>query len=252
VKYNLNRQKVDERDHIFQPTDVDLDKEFDLEPSFPETPYNQLKLGSCTSQMGAAMVAVDQAKQGVPYLRPSRLWIYWNNRYRMGGWQATFQDTGSTIRDTMKSLADGWVPETKWKYKDDPITYTIPAPRFPWMKVEQKAVVYESVPQDEKSISSALDQGLVIGFGIMVYESFESASVAKTGIVPNPDTKRETLLGGHAITICGKKVIDGKKYFKFRNSWSEKWGDKGYGYLPAEFVLDPNMSSDFWVLRSIA
>ena len=40
---------------------------------------------------------------------------------------------------------------------------------------------------------------------------------------------------GHAMAIVGYKkdiTIAGGGYFIVRNSWGEKWGDRGYGYLP--------------------
>ena len=90
--------------------------------------------------------------------------------------------------------------------------------------------------------------GFPIVFGISVYESFESEEVAKTGIVQLPE-KTEKMLGGHAIVIVG---YDQEKHlFIFRNSWGEDWGDKGYGYLPFEYVCDKDLASDFWVVNKV-
>jgi len=55
----------------------------------------------------------------------------------------------------------------------------------------------------------------------------------KTGIVPMPK-KFETSLGGHAISPVG--YDDKKKLIKFKNSWSVKWGQKGYGFLPYTYI----------------
>ena len=33
----------------------------------------------------------------------------------------------------------------------------------------------------------------------------------------------------------------------FRNSWGPSWGDKGYGWLPYEYVLR-GLAIDWWVL----
>ncbi|MCM8827501.1 MAG: C1 family peptidase [Candidatus Omnitrophica bacterium] len=64
-------------------------------------------------------------------------------------------------------------------------------------------------------------------------EVFEGMLKTKTGFVPMPN-KGENSLGGHAI--CSVGYDDTKKIIKFKNSWSEKWGDKGYGFLPYEYI----------------
>ena len=57
------------------------------------------------------------------------------------------------------------------------------------------------------------------------------------------------MLGGHAIVIVG--YDEEKRLFTFRNSWGEDWGDKGYGYLPYDYVCDKDLASDFWVITKI-
>src|SRR3989339_381118 len=54
-----------------------------------------------------------------------------------------------------------------------------------------------------------------------------------TGIVPMPK-KNESSLGGHAI--CPVGYDDKKQVIKFKNSWSEEWGQKGYGFLPYAYI----------------
>jgi len=41
---------------------------------------------------------------------------------------------------------------------------------------------------------------------------------------------------GHAVYCCGWVNLLGKEYLEFVNSWGNKWGDKGFGYLPKEYV----------------
>ncbi|MCK5592358.1 MAG: C1 family peptidase, partial [Candidatus Pacebacteria bacterium] len=62
---------------------------------------------------------------------------------------------------------------------------------------------------------------------------FEGMMKTKTGIVPMPK-KNEGALGGHAI--CSVGYDDKKKLVKFKNSWSDKWGKKGYGFLPYAYI----------------
>jgi hypothetical protein len=45
--------------------------------------------------------------------------------------------------------------------------------------------------------------------------------------------RRETAGGGHAVCVVGYRR-DGT--FIIRNSWSEKWGDKGFAYASADYI----------------
>ena len=61
--------------------------------------------------------------------------------------------------------------------------------------------------------------------------------------IPN---QGEELLGGHAVALVG--FDDNRSVFIVRNSWGEEWGDKGYFYMPYEFILNPQFASDFWTI----
>jgi len=67
--------------------------------------------------------------------------------------------------------------------------------------------------------------------GIMVFKGL--MNTGKTGIVPMPE-RFDRILGGHAI--CPVGYDDKKKLIKFKNSWSTNWGQKGYGFLPYEYI----------------
>ena len=86
-------------------------------------------------------------------------------------------------------------------------------------------------------------------FGFTVYESLESVTVAKTGIVPIPGAS-ERSVGGHAVLAVG--YDDRKEHVIVRNSWGAGWGDKGYCYLPYRYITTANLSDDFWTIRAIA
>ena len=46
---------------------------------------------------------------------------------------------------------------------------------------------------------------------------------------------------------CG--YDDERKVLIMRNSWSEKWGDKGYFYMPYEYVQNKEWVDDIWTVN---
>ena len=77
-----------------------------------------------------------------------------------------------------------------------------------------------------------------------VYESFESAAVAKSGIVPIPG-HHEKKVGGHCVVLVG--YDDSKSMFIVRNSWGTSWGQEGYFMMPYVYMTNARLSSDFWM-----
>ena len=51
------------------------------------------------------------------------------------------------------------------------------------------------------------------------------------------------MLGGHAVVAVG--YDDFKACLIVRNSWGPSWGDKGYFYLPYDYIT-PSFAADFW------
>lgn len=100
------------------------------------------------------------------------------------------------------------------------------------------------VVQKLNQFKQCLIGGYPFIFDITVYESLENDEVTQTGIVPMPDPS-DQCLGGHAIMCVG--FNDDKKWFIIRNSL----GDKGYFYLPYEYVINPNLALDFWTIRRV-
>ena len=77
--------------------------------------------------------------------------------------------------------------------------------------------------------------------GVKVFKSWFTKKVESSGLIPVPK-RNDKLMGGHAICIIG--YDDRLKIFKFKNSWGVKWADRGYGYLPYEYMK--KYCSDAW------
>jgi len=114
--------------------------------------------------------------------------------------------------------------------------------------LNRKVTRYERVMNFNGCID-ALNNGYPIVMGFHVYTSFMSRNVARTGNMPYPNTRREQLLGGHAVLLVGYDKR--RNFFIARNSWGTGWGDRGYFYMPFNVVTNTSMSSDFWIIKSV-
>lgn len=150
-------------------------------------------------------------------------------------------DSGAFIKDGIEFLRKkGAVEERAWPYRAGEFAQKPPAT----LAQEKRYKITDAKPiVTLDDLKKALQTGPVVT-GITLYSSFESADVAKTGVVPMPKPK-EAIMGGHAICLVG--YDEEKKLLKFQNSWSVQWGDHGYGYLPYDYFRQE--SSDCWAFR---
>jgi C1A family cysteine protease len=216
----------------------------DHRPKMPVV-YDQGDLGSCTGNSSAAAFEYDLIRQGLPSWTPSRLGIYYDERVLEG---TVKTDAGAQIRDAVKVLAtNGAAPETLWPYI--PANFAV-APPANYVKTaaQDLALQYARVDQSQNGIEECLFKGYPVIFGFTVYTSFESEAVAQTGIMPMPSSN-ERCLGGHAVLCVGYERS--KRMFIIRNSWGAGWGDKGYFYMPYDYMLNANLADDLWALYTV-
>lgn len=235
----------DHRDQLYAaPALGVIPPSVELRPQCPPV-YDQGQLGSCTANAIAAAIEFDRLKQKLADFIPSRLFIYYNERVLEG---TVDSDSGAQIRDGIKSVAkQGACPEREWAY-DIAKFKTKPASRCYADATKHKAVLYQRLVQIESQLKTCLATGCPFVFGFTVYESFESAQVAKTGIAPLPQP-HERVLGGHAVMAVGYNDV--KQVFIVRNSWGAGWGQKGYFTLPYAYLLSTSLSADFWTIRVV-
>jgi len=222
-----------------------LPRRCDLRPHCPPV-LDQGELGSCTANAIANAHRYDQIKQGIAsHFLPSRLFIYYNERAVEG---TVREDAGAQIRDGIKTLAkQGACPEALWPYDIAKFAKRPPAPAFREAEKHQ-AILYQRLTPTLSQLKGCLAAGYPFVFGFTVYESFESAAVAKSGKVPLPG-KDEHAIGGHAVLAAG--YDDRRQHFIVMNSWSAAWGDKGYFYLPYAYATDAGLADDFWTVRVV-
>jgi C1A family cysteine protease len=212
-----------------------LPKSVDLRSKLNFPIYDQGNLGSCTAN--ALCTAYQYLTK--PYFMGSRLFLYYNERVNENSVNV---DAGAYIRDGVKSLQlNGLCSEKSWPYNIS--QFAVKPPQSSYTEgLSHKVTGVRKINQTIESMQAELVNGYPFIVGIAVYKSFESANATNTGYIPMPKNN-ETILGGHAILICG---YTSKGYWIFRNSWGSLWGDRGYGYLPKNYLVNRNLASDIW------
>jgi C1A family cysteine protease len=256
--YGWRHQLPDARDKLYAPRlTATPPAEYDLRPTMPPV-YDQGQLGSCTGNAIAGAMEYERDRQGLSDFVPSRLFIYYNERALEG---TVSNDAGAVIKDGIKVVnREGVCPETLWPY-DIAMFAVQPARRCYVAATADRLVQYEAI-QTLGDLKDAISSDLAVVFGFTVYESFESPEVAKTGIMPMADPKKESMVGGHAVLAVG--YSDPNSHVIVRNSWGRSWGDAGYFYMPYQYmtgtatnsdsapVNGAYLASDFWALEMVS
>jgi C1A family cysteine protease len=203
--------------------------------------YNQGNLGSCTANALCYSFVFNDTSWN-----PSRLFLYYNSRMLD---KNINRDAGSTLTSGIIALQKyGVCSETLWPY--NPSKFTSKPPVNAYTDGEKHQVLSANrVQHTVSSMKGCLNSGFPFVVGIAVYNSFESRLVRNTGYVPMPNPKTERFLGGHAVTCVGYN--DTKSIWIMKNSWGTGWGDKGYFYLPYNYLLSSTLAADMWQITKV-
>jgi len=218
---------------------------------------DQGSIGSCTAQAGAGVLEYYEKRSFGRHIDASRLFLYKVTRNLM----KTKGDTGAYLRKTMGAMVlFGAPPEDYWPYTDDEKKFDQEPPAFcyafaqnyqtiKYFRHDSPGIKAEEILRKVKAYLSKSHPSM---FGFTVYNSIEQAE--ETGRIPFPSSK-ERIEGGHAIVAVGydDKMKIKNKFGKIettgalliRNSWGKEWGEKGYGWLPYEYILK-GLAEDFW------
>ncbi len=221
------------------------------------TVENQGSIGSCTANAGVGLLEYFEKKASGKWIDASRLFLYKTTRNLM----KVTGDTGAYMRTTMGAMRlFGVPPEAYWPY--DEANFDVEPGAFCYSFGESYRALkyYRLDPAGTladsllRSIKANLASGMPAMFGFTVYSSIASAAIS--GKIPYP-AKGEQTIGGHAVDAVGyddgitiKNDSSGKETngaLLLRNSWGDKWGMDGYGWLPYDYVLK-GLATDWWTM----
>jgi C1A family cysteine protease len=203
--------------------------------------------GSCTAFSTRYAYLIHQLKDG-PLIEPST--SFWYAKARALNPGIPLRDTGTTLTAMMTVLqSQGTLSETQWPYSGSNIFTppTIIPNANSQLEVIKRLRITNSSANNLVTLKTALANGNPVVISIRVYSSFMTNNVFVTGIVPSP-SKKDRLLGGHAICLIGYNDI--YQRFYFYNSWGTYTGINGYFTIPYGYVSNPNYAGEYYSFES--
>lgn len=206
--------------------------------------YDQGNLGSCTANAFCSAFNIENAIiKKYPNFQPSRLYLYYKEREIEGN---ITQDAGADVVDGEKYVKYyGICSEQLWPY--DISKFAVNPPKKCDINASKhKISSYKIIPINNlliQNIKNSIDNKTPVLIAIAIYTSFESINASKTGRIPIPNFKTEKCLGGHELCLIG--YDDNKSIFIVQNSWGSNWGDKGFCYIPYNYLTNPNLGLEF-------
>ena len=244
-KYGWKRDKYDDRDSLYklQPkSNTPLPVRIDLTP-WCSSVEDQGDLGSCTANALVGALEYLEKRKTKTYSDYSRLFIYYNERDAEGN---VDEDSGAQIRTGIKTLVNkGACLEKDWPYDIEKFTEK-PTDECYSDALHTRITTYHRLGHSLDEMRHCLASGFPFTVGFTVFEDMESPRVMKTGVVYLPRVGEQEM-GGHAVLVVGYN--DNVQRFIVRNSWGSDWAKGGYFSLPYDYLTNPKLADDMWVIQ---
>lgn len=210
---------------------------------------DQGNLGSCVGNGSMdALEILMGLENPSSVVQLSRLHAYYLGRLYT---RETNKDEGTHIRAVFYMINKrGVCPESLWPYDDDKSSGNSPVFHAPPLDAlmtadSNKITSYYRIDAEGQERLDVIELSVranhPVVFGTVVGSQFMNCR--SDAVLGRPQDSK----GRHCIICTGvRRAVTGRREFLIRNSWSERWGDKGHAWLD-EAYLDWDETEDLWV-----
>ncbi len=228
----------------------------DLRPMFPSA-FDQGEEGSCGPNSAAALMGFFYPEIA-QFGGFSRQQIYYSVRQLE---HDVAEDAGVETKDLFVVMRDvGAAPESLWAYT--PSNFKMNPPPGILAAAEGYKITSYSQLTAEEDFLDCLAEGFPFILGFECYESINGDALAKTGVMPRPNVKKEKDVGGHDVLVVGydTNFLQNPDFLKsgiapslvnntallIRNSWGVDWGIQGHFFMPIDYASNAQTGGDAW------
>lgn len=237
MKFNIKPSLPDERDYIYRSDSTEVLREYVDLREWDTIVESQGSLGSCSSNALTNAYELTVIRNYPEYFKHlSRLFIYYNARAMYG---SISEDNGIYLRDGLKSLEKfGVCSEELWSYDIEKFN-TKPSDECYKDAKKRKILKYQKLISIYY-ITQVLNNNKPVVFGMEIYDSFMDLNERiSTVYLPS---RKEKSHGSHAMCMVGYDLK--KRLFLAKNSFGSSWGDKGYCWIPFDYIRQEGY--DIW------
>ncbi|CAE7556063.1 unnamed protein product [Symbiodinium natans] len=231
----------------YRPTNEDVPDKVDLRKYMTHVEDQAQTNSCCANAVAGAYEYINKRhsmQTGDSIADISRLFIYYVGRKKD---QVIFhedttikpKDEGMTLGGAISALeVKGACLEKNWPFSERHVNDTPHDSCFD-EAVRFKVAESREIPVDLDAMKECLAEGHPIVFGLKLTSQFFKPLPGGGIKTPDPSDPQSSEHGLHAMLIVGYN--DRQECFIVRNSWGTSWGDRGYAYVPFDYICN----SDF-------
>ena len=220
----------------------------DLRSFFPPI-EEQFSSGSCVGNALASILEYFYFSTTGHGKKFSRLFIYYNARMledEVSQRHATASDSGADLQFAIVSLIElGCCEDQYWPFYEHLINVRPQEQAYANSRY-YRLDKFRGLSNNVNQLRQCLAEGYPFVMAIKIFPSFASNH---HGYIPMPKRHEKPSQYRHAVVCVG--YIHSARVFIIRNSHGIHWGDRGYGYLPYEYITDKVLTKDLWAIESM-